>query len=136
MASGIYDGFKADLMEGRVDIGTGGDTIKVALLDSSHSFVAGDDVWSDISANEVSGTAYVAGGATLAGQAVTEATTTKWDGTDVTWAASTITARYAVLYDTTNTNSLIACIDFGEDKSSVGADFVIQWHANGIITLA
>ena len=83
MASGIYDVFKGDLMKGDVDIHTSGDTIKIALLDNSHSFTSTNDVWGDISANEISGTGYTAGGATLAGQAVTEGTTTKFDGTIV-----------------------------------------------------
>lgn len=136
MASGIYIVFKGDLMEKMVDIGDGGDTIKVALLDDSHAFTEGDDVWGDISANEVSGAGYTAGGATLAGQAVTEAATTKFDGTDTAWTSASFTAYHAVIYDTTNTSSLICSIDFGGAKTVSAGTFTIQWHASGIITLA
>ena len=136
MASGIYIVFKGDLMEKMVDIGDGGDTIKVALLDDSHTFTEGNAVWGDVSTNEVSGDGYVAGGATLAGQAVTEAATTKWDGTDTAWAAASFTAYHAVIYDTTNTSSLICSIDFGGAKTVSAGTFTIQWHASGIITLA
>lgn len=136
MASGIYNGFKADLMEGRVDIGTGGDTIKTALLDNSHSFTAADDVFGDVSANEISGAGYSAGGETLANQAVTEAATTKWDADDEAWTTATFTAYHAVLYDTTNTSSLIASFDFGGAQAVSAATFTIQWDAAGIITLA
>jgi len=113
------------------------DTIKVMLLNNSHAFTATHNVIGDVSANEVSGTGYTAGGATLAGKAVTQAATTKWDATDTTWASSTITAYHAVIYDdTVATDDLIASIDFGAAKSSSAGNFTIQWHADGIITLA
>jgi len=99
MASGIYNRFKANLMNKEVDLE--GDTIKVALLDNSHSFTATHNTWSQVSTNEISGTAYTAGGATLAGKAVTQASTTKWDATDVTWSTATFTAYHAVIYDDT-----------------------------------
>lgn len=137
MASGIYNGFKADLMEGRVDIGNGGDTIKTALLDNNHTFTATDDVWGDVSANELaSGNGYTTGGETLAGKAVTEAATTKWDATDEAWTSATFTAYHAVIYDVTNTSSLIASIDLGGAQTVAGATFTIVWDAAGIITLA
>ena len=135
MASGIYERFKANLMNKICDLEA--DTIKVMLLDNSHSFTATDNVIGDVSTNEVTGTAYSAGGATLASGAVTQASTTKWDGTDTTWASSTITAYHAVIWDdTAATDDLIASIDFAAAKSSSSGNFTIQWHANGIITLA
>lgn len=82
---------------------------------------------------EVSGTGYTAGGATLASKAVTEATrVTKFDAADVSWTTSTITARYAVLYEGTN---ILIWVDFGENKSSENGTFEIQWHADGIFTI-
>jgi len=135
MASGIYNRFKANLMNKVVDLEA--DTIKVMLLNNSHAFTATHNVIGDVSANEVSGTGYTAGGATLAGKAVTQAATTKWDATDLTWGSSTITAYHAGIYDdTVGTDDLIASIDFGGAKSSSSGNFTIQWHADGIITLA
>lgn len=59
----------------------------------------------------------------------------KLDFGDVTWAASTITARYAVVADTTPgsaaTNPLILLIDFGTDQSSSSADFKITLPTDG-----
>lgn len=135
MASGIYNRAKANLMNKEMDLE--GDTINVMLLTSSHAFTATHNQKSEIVANEVSGTGYDAGGKALAGKGVTQAATTKWDATDATWASSTITAAFAVIFDDTLANDdLIACIDFGGDKSSSAGDFKIQWHADGIITLA
>ncbi|MBW1975935.1 MAG: hypothetical protein JRI45_10245, partial [Deltaproteobacteria bacterium] len=129
MASGIYDVFKGDLMEKQVDIGDGGDTIQVALLDDSHSFTSSDATWSDVNANEISGTGYTASGATLAGQTVTEGATTKFDGTDTTWTTASFTAYHAVLFDDTNSESLICSIDFGGAKTVSAGTFTIQWNA-------
>jgi len=134
MASGIYDDFKEDLMMGDVDLEA--DTIKVALLDDSHAFDATDSVWGDISANEISGTGYTAGGATLASLAVTvAANTAKFDAADSAWTTATFSAWHAVIYDTTNTSSLIASFDFGSEKSLTAGTFTVSWGTGGIITL-
>ena len=136
MASGIYERFKANLMNKVVDIGAAGDTIQVALMDNVHVFSATDNVWTDVSANEISGTGYTANGGVLAGQSVTQAATTKWDGTDSAWTTATFTAYFAVLWDNTvATDDLICCFDFGGAKTVTAGTFTIQWHANGIITL-
>lgn len=140
MASGVYNIFKEGLMEKVFDLIN--DTINCALLDSTHTFAASsvtNDTWADVSGNEVAGTAYVAGGAALASQAVTVDNTGNrglWDAADVTWAASTITARYAVLYDVTASDKLICCFDFGSDQSSIAGTFSIVWNASGILQLA
>jgi hypothetical protein len=89
-------------------------------------------------ANEVSGTAYIAGGALLTGTTLTDSPsgTLKWDGDDVDWAASTISAaRGAVAYADALTDELIAAIAFGADYSTVAGLFRIQWHASGIVTI-
>jgi len=134
MASGIYNRFKANLMNKELDLE--GDTVKVMLLNNSHSFSATDDVIGDIDTNEISGTGYTAGGVTLAGKGVTQAATTKWDATDSEWTSATFSAWHAVIYDTTATSNLIASIDLGGEQAIVGGTFTIKWHADGIITLA
>lgn len=135
MASGIYNRFKANLMNKEVDLEA--DTIKVMLLDNSHSFTATHNQKSEIVANEINGTGYTAGGEALASKAVTQGATTKWDAADVEWTNATFTAYHAVIYDDTLTNDdLIASIDFGGAKSVSDGTFKIQWHANGIVTLA
>jgi len=89
--------------------------------------------------SEITGSAYTAGGAVLTGATATIDTSNDLvtlDATDLTWATSTITARNAVLYDSTITNkNLIACFQFTEDKSSANGDFTIQWNASGLMTL-
>lgn len=118
-----------------MDIGDGGDTIKIALYDNSHAFTATDTVYTSTNELATAG-GYTRDDKTLAGQAVTEGATTKWDATDVAWTSATFTAYHAVIYDSTNTKSLICSIDFGGAKSVSSGTFTIIFDAAGIITLA
>src|SRR5574337_1708660 len=139
MASVFYNSFKVDIQSGNIDIDT--DTIKCALVTSTYTpNIDTDTKWSNVT-NEVSGTGYTAGGATLASVTVTQDNTNDRgvvDAADVTWSTATITARAAVLYKSTGTAStspLICYIDFGSDQTSSGGNFVIQWNASGIFAL-
>lgn len=135
MASGIYNRLKANLMNKEVDLEA--DTIKVILLNNSHSFTATHNQKSEIVANEITGTGYIAGGATLANKAVTQAATTKWDADDVSWSTATLTAYHAVIYDDTTTNDdLICSLDFGGAQTVAAAKFTISFNSGGVITLA
>lgn len=117
------------------------DTIKVALVTSSYTPNQDThDYWDDVSANEASGTGYTAGGATLGSKTLNYTSGSNlwtFDAADVSWTSSTITARYAVIYDSTGTSStspLIAYVDFGSDQSSSAGTFTIAWNASGIFT--
>ena len=135
MASGIYNRFKANLMNKIIDMEA--DTIRVALFDDSHSFTAANDDWSDVSTNEISGTGYITKGEALASKAVTQAATTKFDAADTAWTGATFSAWHAVIYDDTlGSDDLIASIDFSGEQAVSAGTFTIQWHTNGIITLA
>lgn len=133
MANGIYNRFKANLMNKVVDLES--DVIKIALYDTVHDFTATDtDYTTD---NELPATGgYSTGGNTLVSKAVTEAATTKWDAADTEWTSATFEAFHAVIYDSTATNDLIASIDFGGGKQVASGVFTIQFDSSGIITLA
>lgn len=119
------------------------DTIKVALLSSSYTPNQDThDYFDDVSTYEVTGTGYTAGGATLATKTNNYDTATNTlvlDADDVTWASSTITARYAVIYNaspgTNATRPLIGYIDLVSDQASNNGNFVIEWDASGILRL-
>lgn len=135
MASGIYNRFKANLMNKEVDLEA--DTIKCALLNNSHSFDATHNTWSQVVANQITGTGYTSGGATISGAAVTQASTTKFDANDTVWTSASLTAYHAVIYDYTHASyDLICSIDFGGAQTVTAATLTIQWDAAGIITLA
>jgi len=115
-------------------------TYKVMLCTSSYT--PNQDTHQDKADvdNEVVGTNYTAGGVAIASLAATQTlNVVKIDGTDSSWATSTITARYAVIYDDTEAadadKKLVGWIDFGEDKSSEAGTFQITWHASGILAI-
>lgn len=140
MATVIFNSFKKKIMDGSIDLDT--DTIKVALTTSSYTpDQDAHDFFDDIT-NEISGTGYTTGGATLANKAVTADNTDNegvFDADDVSWSSSTITnARYAILYKSSGVSSsspLIAAIDFGSDQSSSAGTFTITWAAEGILNV-
>ena len=136
MASGIYNRFKANLMNKEIDLEA--DTIKIALMNNSHAFTATHNTWSQVSTNELaSGSGYTTGGAALASKTVTQNSTTAWDAADATWTSSSFTAYHAVIYDDTHaTDDLICSFDFGGAVTVSSGTLTVQFHSSGIITLA
>jgi hypothetical protein len=139
MANVIYNSFKQKIMDGSIDLDT--DTIKVALVTSSYTPDQDNhEDYADIT-NEVVGTGYTAGGATLANAAVTKDNTDNegvFDADNVTWSSSTITARGAIIYKDSGvdaTSWFIAYLDFTTDKTSTSGNFTIQWNSEGIVNL-
>ena len=136
MASGIYERFKANLMNKIVDLEA--DSLIVMLMDTNHAFTATHNVVGDVDANELA----TAGGYTqkteaLANGAVTQAATTKFDADDSVWTSATFSAFHAVVYDdTVGTDDLVFSIDFGGEQQVTAGTFTIQWHVNGIVTIA
>lgn len=142
MASKVYGNALKAAFNKEIDWDS--DTIKVLLLTSSYSPNQDThDYLDDIVANEVTGTGYTAGGAALASKTVTydaSTNTVKFDAADVTWSGSTITARYAVVYDdsgaTNAQKALIAYFDFTTDRASSNGDFIVRWGADGVFAAA
>lgn len=97
-----------------------------------------DDYFADVT-NEVVGTGYTAGGATLGSKTVTYTGATNkfvFDAADAAWAASTITARVAVVYDSQTgvaaTQPLICYELSSADVVSTAGTFTVVWNASGI----
>jgi hypothetical protein len=126
--------FKVALLNGEMDFSSStSQTFKIALYTSSATLDATTTAYT--TTNEVSGTGqygatgYTAGGNTLsiAANPTSSGTTAFLDLADTTWSSSSITARGALIYKSATGNPAIAVIDFGEDKQTSSADFVIQF---------
>lgn len=135
--------FKKQLLEGEHNFkSSGGSTFKIALYTSSASLDSSTTAYT--TSNEVVGTGYTAGGITLTNISPTSSGTTAFvDFNDVTWTTATITARGAMIYNSSSsnyTNPAVAILDFGSDKSSSAGDFTIQFPtadaSNAIIRIA
>jgi hypothetical protein len=100
-------------------------TMKIALYTSAATLDATTSVYS--ATNEVSGTGYTAGGNTLTGAVIGSGSGTAWiTFADSTWTTATITARGALIYDSSVSNAAIAVLDFGSDKTSTAGTFTVQ----------
>lgn len=136
--------FKAEILLAVHDFRpTGGDTFKLALYTSAATIDANTTAYT--STNEVTGTNYTAGGGSLANLGVVTSNATASTGTgytdftDLTFTNATITARGALIYNstpsansnanTTLTNAAVCALDFGSDKTSTAGDFTIVFPA-------
>lgn len=118
------------------------DTIKVMLCTSSYTPDQDTHQYKSSITNEVTGTGYTAGGFTVTGTtpSYTGGTnTTMIDGIDASWTSSTITARYAVVYDATPgtdaTRPLLCYVDFGADVSTTAGTLTLTWDTLGICSI-
>lgn len=139
--------FKKELLYGVHDFDlANGDTFKIALYDNNASFTAATTAYT--TSNEVSGAGYSAGGGALTNVDPTSSgTTALTDFQDETFSSATITARGALIYNTTPnttsisvTNPTVVVLDFGGDKTSTAGDFTIVFPtadaSNAIIRIA
>ena len=138
MPAKLYGQLMAKAFNKEVDFDS--DTIKVMLTTSSYTPNQDTHVYKSDVTNEVSGTGYTAGGQALTSKIVTYDSATNtviMDAADTVWSASTITARYAVIYDDAGasdaTKVLLGYVDFGSDQSSTSGNFTLTWDATGII---
>lgn len=130
ITQGMCTSFKKGLLEGKFNFGFGtSDVFKIALFTSAANLNPyTTTVYS--SAGESSGAGYSPGGQPL--QISLNPTTynqvayLSFD--TVTWTATTLTARGALIYKADGlTNPAIAIIEFGEDKQTNAGDFIIDF---------
>ena len=154
ISQALCTSFKQEILQGIHNLTNGagggtststgsGNTFKIALFTSSASLGAGTTAYS--TSNEVSGTNYSAGGNTLTNVTpTTSSTTALTDFADTTWSSSTITARGALIYNSSTTagsaNRAVLVLNFSSDKTSTAGDFTITFPAadssNAIIRIA
>ena len=116
--------FKKELYEAIHNLTT--DVLKIALYTASADLNEATTAYS--TSNEVTGTGYVAGGVTLTGVTVSSSGYTAYvDFANVVFGAA-VTARCALIYNSSKANRSIAVLDFGSDKTS--ANFTITMPSN------
>lgn len=127
---GYTQSFLRDLLKGKHDFES--HTFKIALYTDAADL-------SPLTTNytttgEVVGTGYVAGGTSLTPTVTLLNGVALVDFEDVTWAGATLTARGALIYNTTSdggvgTTDAVYVINFGSDRTKVGADFTVRFPA-------
>lgn len=131
MASGIYTSFLRDLALGNINVDT--DNLRVMLVGAAYTEDFDAHSKRNQVTNEVSGTGYTTKGAVCDGVvSVVDTVNNRVALTfnAVSWPASTITARKAVIYKdragASSADELIACIDFGTDQVSSNGTFTLS----------
>ncbi len=126
ITSAVCNSFKQELLGGVHDLDT--DVIKLALYTSAATLGASTTAYT--TSNEVVGAGYSAGGNTLSGAVISlDGSVAIVDFSDTTWSSATITARGALIYNSSKSNKAIAAIDFGGDKISTSGDFTVVFPA-------
>ena len=132
----IPTSFKAEILQGIHD---SADTYKMALYTNAATLGASTTAYS--ATNEVVGTGYTIGGTTLSGFNVTTSGTTAILDftTDPFWENATITARGALIYNSSKSNKAVYVLDFGSDITSTNGTFAVTLPApdatNGLIRI-
>lgn len=138
----FYDSFYEYLADGTIDLDT--HTFKVRLLSSSYTPSASHSTAADLTGELSTANGYTSGGASLGSVTWSQTSgTATFDAADTTWTASggSITARYAVISDASNSpETLVAYILLDTSPADVtatdGNTFTLQWNASGIFTLS
>ena len=140
ITSAICTSFKQEILVGTHNLtASTGDTFKLALFTSSASLGAATTAYS--TSNEVSGSGYSAGGATLTSVTpTTDGTTAVCDFSDVSFTSASFTANGCLIYNSSQSDKAVAVIAFGGDKTVSSGTFTVQFPtadaSNAIIRIA
>ena len=126
ITQGLCNSYKQEAFQG---IHTAADTYKIALFTSAANLSKATTVYSATS--EASGPGYTAGGQDLVGFSATIDTDTAILDftTDPAWPSASITARGALIYNSSKGNKAVAVFDFGSDVTSTNGTFSCPFPA-------
>jgi hypothetical protein len=129
IAQAVCNSFKQEILEGIHDFETGGDEFKLALYTSDANLSAATTAYSVT--NEVPNSGeYSAGGGTLQSQQTgLDTGVAIVDFADLSFTGVTLTARGALIYNTSESNKAVCVLDFGSDKTATSGTFTIQFPA-------
>ena len=126
----IASSFKKELLEGKHDFtASTGSAFKLAMYNSNA--VLGKSTTSYTTGSEVTSPAgYTAGGKALVntGTSVASSVAITTFG-NLSFTNVTLTARGALIYNTSNSNSAVAVLNFVTDKTATAGTFTIQFPA-------
>jgi hypothetical protein len=128
----LPNSFKKQLLDGDQDFtspaGTG-DRFKLALYVSTATLGAATTSYTTSGEVSASGT-YVAGGKALVNSGTSVVSTVAFtDFADLSFTGVTITARGALIYNTSFSNAAVAVLNFVTDKTATAGTFTIQFPA-------
>lgn len=127
----ICNTFKEEILEAKHDFTpTTGDVFKLALYTNSATIGADTTAYpGDSTGGQVSNSGqYTQGGGALVNALVSNNSGTAFvDFNDLSFTGVTLTARGALIYNTSNSDTAVAVLDFGADKTATAGTFTIQF---------
>ena len=124
ITNAICTSFKQELLVGTHNFTNGGNTFNLALYTSSATLGASTTAY--VTTGEATGTNYSARGAALTNVTpVTSGTTAIVDFADLTFGTATVTARGALIFNTSASDKAVCALDFGGDKTSTAGNFTV-----------
>jgi len=126
----LPNSFKKQLLDGDQDFSSaGGDVFKLALYVSTATLGASTTAYTSTGEVAASGD-YVAGGKALVNSGTSVVSTVAFtDFADLSFTGVTITARGALIYNTSFSNAAVAVLNFVTDKTATDGTFTIQFPA-------
>jgi hypothetical protein len=117
--------FKTELPQALHNFTAGsGNVFKIALYTANANL--GADTTAYLSAGEVSGTGYTAGGIALTNVTPTfSGTTAYWTFDNAVFTNVTLTTNGALIYNSTNGNRSVCVLNFGQNITKTAADLTI-----------
>ena len=129
----LPNSFKKQLLDGDQDFSTaggGGDKFKLALYVSTATLGAATTSYTTSGEVSSSGTGYTTGGKALVNSGTSLVSTVAFtDFADLSFQSVTLTARGCLIYNTSFSNSAVAVLNFGADKTATSGTFTIQFPA-------
>ena len=127
IAQAVANTFKKEILEGIHDLESGADVFKLALYTSAANLSAATTSFT--TGSEVANTGqYSSGGGVLTGQQTSLDTGVAIvDFAELSFTGVTLTARGALIYNTSESNKAVAVLDFGGDKTATAGTFTIQF---------
>ena len=129
----LPNSFKKQLLDGDQDFstaGSGGDKFKLALYVSTATLGAATTSYTTSGEVSSSGTNYTTGGKALVNSGTSVVSTVAFtDFADLSFQNVTLTARGALIYNTSFSNSAVAVLNFTTDKTATSGTFTIQFPA-------
>jgi len=128
ISQAVANSFKKEILEGIHDLENGGDVFKLGLYTSVATLSSATTSYT--TSNEVAASGqYAAGGGVLQSQQVSLATggVAIVDFANLSFTGVTLTARGALIYNSTEAKKAVCVLDFGADKTATSGTFTIQF---------
>ena len=128
ISQAVANSFKSEILQGIHDLESGGDTFQLALYTSVATLSSATTSYT--TSNEVAASGqYAAGGGVLQSQQVSLATggVAIVDFANLSFTGVTLTARGALIYNSTEAKKAVCVLDFGADKTATSGTFTIQF---------